>query len=139
MFLAARSYPVNTFLVTALEPAWMAKGEGDPTSMAEMLGRLRSARKANDEALKEVAAKVGVKSFQAVQRWESGEDRPSGDRLRKWLRAVNMPNEWAALYEEFAVEEDLTAMIAAMKPPPAPAQIAAIRMNLRNALRTRRE
>jgi len=134
-----RSYAVNTFVVPPLELAWMRESRAEPTSLSELLARLRSARKANDDGLKEVAAKVGVKSFQAVQRWESGQDRPSGDRLRKWLRAVNMPIEWAPLYEEFSVEEDLTAIVAAMKPPPAPAQIAAIRINLRNALRTRRE
>lgn len=117
----------------------MRGSDPEPTSLAELLARLRSARKSNDDGLKEVAAKVGVKSFQAVQRWETGEDRPSGDRLRRWLRAVDMPAEWAPLYEELAIEEDLSAMIAAMNPPPAAEQIAAIRISLRNALRTRRE
>lgn len=77
-----------------------------PGTLKELLKKLRLARRADERGLKDVAGKVGV-SFQAVQRWETGIDRPSVTRMRKWLAAVDLPASWARLYEGLLVIEQI--------------------------------
>lgn len=79
--------------------------------MNDLMARLRAARRADEGRLKQVAGAVGV-SFQAVQRWETGADRPSFDRMRKWLRAVDLPREWSDIYFEFRGLEQLDVLMA---------------------------
>lgn len=66
--------------------------------------RLRAERERLDLTMQQVADRIGV-TKQSISEWETGESNPSLPVLRKWVRAVKVPDaeidEWI---EEQAVQ-----------------------------------
>lgn len=65
-----------------------------PQTPEELYSAMRKSRIRQEKRLKEVASKVGV-SLSALQQFETGQTRPTLTSLRRWLRALDLPAEWA--------------------------------------------
>lgn len=70
------------------------------------MARLRQARIDQDLTLEWVAGRVGV-SHPSISQFESGRKKPREENLRKWLRALKLPDEWADLWIEWRIEQDV--------------------------------
>lgn len=102
---------------------------------------LRTERLAQDLTLDWVAKKVGV-THQSIQIFETSREGkvPTETTLRKWLRALELPEDWADAWMDWRVEEEVAEVLTKLRGPRAlPAEdVDAIRRSVRNSLRARR-
>lgn len=66
--------------------------------------RLRDERLKQDLTVEWIAVKVGV-AQPSISQYESGKKKPGLEKLRKWLRALKMPEEWADAWADHQVVE----------------------------------
>jgi transcriptional regulator with XRE-family HTH domain len=63
----------------------------DPSHVPQLL---RDERLRQGLTLEWIADRVGVKA-QSIHEFETGKKRPADDSLRKWVRSLKAPDEWA--------------------------------------------
>ncbi|MDR7388313.1 MAG: helix-turn-helix domain-containing protein [Armatimonadota bacterium] len=91
----------------------MALTRGSPESRRALGARLRSARKAANLTLKELAARVGVRPGTVVS-WESGQRQPSVEQLAAFAQACGADVAWLVTGRspETALAEQLRKLAA---------------------------
>lgn len=82
---------------------------------------LRQARLDQDLTVEWVAGRVGV-SQPSITEFESGRKRPKEETLRKWLRALKLPDEWADVWVEWQIEEGVREALESRRGPRAMAK-----------------
>lgn len=111
-----------------------------PTPAADKLFlRLRTERERQDLTVQWVADRVGV-TKQSLSEWETGKSRPGPAAVRKWVKALGLPEAEADEWLDWRVEEEVAEVLGKLRGPRAlPAEdIEAIRRSVRNSLRARR-
>ncbi|HEV8654475.1 MAG TPA: helix-turn-helix transcriptional regulator [Candidatus Limnocylindria bacterium] len=82
---------------------------GERVHPKQLLARLRHEREAQGLTVEWVAEKVGI-TKQSISDFETdttGRKRPSDDTIRKWVRALGQPDEWAANWELWRTAEQM--------------------------------
>lgn len=111
-----------------------------PADQADKLFlRLRAERERQDLTVQWVADRVGVRK-QSVSEWETGKSRPGPQAVRKWVKALGVPEAEADEWLDLRVEEEVAEVLTKLRGPRAlpPEDVDAIRRSVRNALRGRR-
>lgn len=98
----------------------MAENEqpGDP---ARLMTRLREERLSQGLTVEWVADRVGVKQ-PSITEFESGRKKPKDETLRKWLRALQLPDEWTDIWIEYQIEQDVRDVLERRRGPRAMAK-----------------
>lgn len=88
---------------------------------AQLMARMRQERLRQELTLEWVATKVGVKHA-SISEFESGRKKPKDETLRKWLRALQLPDEWAEAWIEYQIEQDVRDVLERRRGPRAMAK-----------------
>ena len=83
----------------------------------KLMARLRDERIAQGLTVEWIADRVGV-SQPTISQYESGKKRPGIAKLRKWLRALKLPEKWADPWAEYQISKRVEDML----PPTVPAE-----------------
>jgi len=90
------------------------------TDPGRLMAILREERLAQELTLEWVAKKVGV-THQSIQIFETEREGkvPTEATLRKWLAALQLPEEWTDLWIEHQIGEKVRDLLAARRGPRA--------------------
>lgn len=58
----------------------------------------------------------------SISEFESGRKKPKPETLRKWLRALQLPDDWADLWIEYQIEQDVRDVLERRRGPRAMAK-----------------
>lgn len=114
-------------------------GEITAPDPSKLMLALRSERQRQGLSLEWVAGRTGVK-LQSIAEFETEQTRPAEGTLRKWLKALGLPEEWADAWLDWRIEEEVAAVLEKLRGPRAlpPGDIEAIRSDVRAHLKARR-
>lgn len=115
------------------------KGLGSVGDLSTFMRRLRSEREAQTLTQEWIADKAGV-TKQAISQYENdttGRARPSVDVMRKWIRALELGNDWLQLWEELDAVENVMDELARVGIQDEHAR-RAVAMVIRSAIRESR-
>lgn len=86
--------------------------------MDNLLGeRVKVLREENKITQKELADKLGLKSYTTITKWEKGDNLPRGKELKELAELFNVTSDWLLGLDDYRSAPDIAPIYSQLEPP----------------------